>query len=884
MIDNITASMAPIASWILFASCKSILVIALVFVCRRLLARWLSPQGRYMLWFAMIACLTVPFGAQLDLDLLKSSSQATAELTIDNALQPETAGHEAPKISIGDPDDSQLQTDSSPSTQSSLTQSSLIVAWLAVALGLAAVMCRNLFRYLRIKASASEVDAATSTLFQQCKKRLNVQRAVRLLETSRIESPAIFGWWSPTLLLPRNLSSQLTAEQLRLVFLHELGHVRRHDILVNWLIAFVQIAHWFNPFVWLALRAMRADMEQACDAKVMGYLSGHEQIDYGNTLIRLLDFNPKPMFLPQGAGVVESHSQLKTRINMIAQFKPHRIVHSIFAVVLLMAVTSVAVTQPKSGQTAASDTRQVATQSVDQNSTRAPESQPAPSPVTPSTSTETQRPAAQSSPKTAATAKPTGKTSSAAPHSIKNIDFRRGGDGSGRIVVELSDSHVPTELRQENGKVIVTFAKTTLLDSLLRRLDVANFATPVSTIEIVRVPAGARLVIAADGEWQRHTRQVDNVFVVEIEPTDRLSSKSEKKQGYVGARINLDFKNTETRTALNFLADKGGVNMVISDSVQGRITLRLQDIPWDRALDIVLRTKGLDMRREGDLMIVAPVAEFAARDKERLAAQEIAPLRTEYLQVNYAKAANLAELIKSGMGGSPLSERGNISVDERTNMLLVHDTEKNIAAIRELVKTLDVYLDQILLEAHIVLADDFFSRELQEKSGSTSPSSAVTALRSDFDVVSNLTSFEAGHMEVIASPRVVTANRKEATVQLGTEIPHQIPGDPAPLKRTTLTIKLTPRITSDKKIALNVSVDMRGQEIAPPAGATLPSIDTRQVSTQVIVGDGQTIMFDDLLKQYKDGTASTSQGTAGKRRLLIFVTPKIVPHTVAYND
>src|SRR5262245_15955481 len=257
---------------------------------------------------------------------------------------------------------------------------------------------------------------------------------------------------------------------------------------------------------------------------------------------------------------------------------------------------------------------------------------------------------------------------------INNVDFRRGSDGSGRIIVELTDAKVPADLRQEGGRVVVNFARTTVPDTLLQRLDVVDFATPVNSVDVLRVGDSTRLVIAATGDYEQLAYQSDNVYTIEIKPVVKLPPELQDRKEYSGERMTLNFQDIETRAVLQLLADASGQNMVISDSVGGNVTLRLQNVPWDQALDIVMRTKGLDMRREGNVMIVAPAAEIAARDKEILSArretQQLSPLRTEYLQVNYAKAADLAALIKktggpAGPGGaaqnSLLSERGSVS-------------------------------------------------------------------------------------------------------------------------------------------------------------------------------------------------------------------------------
>ena len=255
---------------------------------------------------------------------------------------------------------------------------------------------------------------------------------------------------------------------------------------------------------------------------------------------------------------------------------------------------------------------------------------------------------------TAAAAATSQNTRSAAPitgsRSVNNIDFRRGADGSGRIIVELTDAKVPADLRQEGGRIVVNFAKTSLPENLMQRLDVTDFATPVSSVDAMRAADGTRLVIAASGDYEQLAYQSENIYTIEIKPVVKLPPELQDVKEYTGERLTLNFQDIETRAVLQLLADTSGQNMVISDSVGGNVTLRLQNVPWDQALDIVMRTKGLDMRREGNVMFVAPAQEIAAREKELLTArqqvQQLAPLRTEYLQINYAKASDLAALIK----------------------------------------------------------------------------------------------------------------------------------------------------------------------------------------------------------------------------------------------
>jgi bla regulator protein blaR1 len=334
MIGQLSDWLQPVAAWVLFASLKSIVIIPLVMVIQRLAARWLTPQGRYGLWFAVIACLSIPFGAQMQTrDEFRSAASARSPAM----SRPDTTAYEQPIIRVDD-----APAAAPPSLS---TASKALLIWLAGIAALAiAVLCSG-YRYWRMKSRAADVDAPTDALFNLCRHRLRINRPVRILETSQIESPIVVGYWRPTLLLPRNLSTRISKEQLRLVLLHELTHIQRHDILTNWLTTLVQIAHWFNPLVWFALRTMRNDMEHACDAAVLRHLSTSERIEYGNVLIRLSDFIPQRTLLAQNASVIESRTQLKARINMIAQFRSRGTASTLLAAALLALASSVAVTQ-----------------------------------------------------------------------------------------------------------------------------------------------------------------------------------------------------------------------------------------------------------------------------------------------------------------------------------------------------------------------------------------------------------------------------------------------------------------------------------------------------------------------------------------------------------
>src|ERR1700683_4006293 len=287
--------------------------------------------------------------------------------------------------------------------------------------------------------------------------------------------------------------------------------------------------------------------------------------------------------------------------------------------------------------------------------------------------------------------------SNPAERAIRTIDFRRGSDGTGRVIVQLTDPRTPVNVRQEGQQIVVDFAGTAMPKNLMRRYDVQDFATPVQTVDAVRVDGSSRLVISSQGDFEQLAYQSDNQYTVEIKPSSKRTAGAEENKEYTGERLTLNFQDIDVRSVLQLLADTSGQNIVVSDSVAGNLTLRLQNVPWDQALDIVLRTKGLDKRRQDNVIIIGPTEELASREKAELAArkevQELSPVRTEFMQVNYAKVADLMKLIRpTGAGAAGggrntmLSARGTLSIDERTNTLLVQDTAENLADIRRLVQ------------------------------------------------------------------------------------------------------------------------------------------------------------------------------------------------------
>jgi type IV pilus assembly protein PilQ len=350
----------------------------------------------------------------------------------------------------------------------------------------------------------------------------------------------------------------------------------------------------------------------------------------------------------------------------------------------------------------------------------------------------------------------------AGERAIKNIDFRRGPDGAGQVIVELTDPHTTVDVRQEGGRIVVDFQNTVLPPDLMKRLDVTDFATPVFTVDALRSNRDARLLVSAAAQYDQVAYQSDNTFTLELKPQAQQAASNQpgpfdQNREYTGDRLTLNFQDLETRAVLQLIADFSGLNIVVSDTVMGSVTLRLQNVPWDQALDIVMTTKGLDMRRNGNVIIVAPAEEIAAREQADLEAkkalQTLEPLRSEFIQVNYAKAAELATLIRGSGGGAGaagggnrlLSERGSVAVDARTNTLLVFDTATSLTNIRRMVTTLDIPVRQVLIEARVVIVNDDYSRDLGVRFGST------VVKQNTADGMLSLTGSSAGSDTIVGS-------------------------------------------------------------------------------------------------------------------------------------
>ncbi len=543
---------------------------------------------------------------------------------------------------------------------------------------------------------------------------------------------------------------------------------------------------------------------------------------------------------------------------------------------------------------------------------------------------------------------------------IKNVDFHRGERGEGRVIIDLSNQAIVADVSEEAGKIVVEFLATALPEQLERRLNVIDFATPVTAIDTFMRGNNVRMEISATGEFQHLAYQAGDTLTVEVQPVSEEEQAATRKtvEAFTGEKLSLNFQNIEVRAVLQLLADFTGLNLVTSDSVKGSVTLRLKNVPWDQALDIILKSRGLGMRRTGDVIMVAPNEEIAAREKLELEAhrqiQELAPLYNDSIQANYAKAADLAALLK-GEKNSLLSERGSITIDERTNKLLIKDTLENLTSIRKLVTELDVPVRQVLIESRVVLATDNFNKEFGVRFGASdvsnndplgTPSSTVVSgsleattqiingqtvmapARYNVDLpVSNMAASAAsiglalvklpfgtlvelelsaaqaeGQTEVVSSPRVITANQKEAVIEQGVEIPYQQASSSGAtnvtFKKAVLSLRVTPQITPDDRIIMDLKVNKDSPDYARSILGQ-PPINTQQVQTQVLVENGETIVLGGVYEQNKQNQIvrvpflsdipllgnlfRRTYNQDEKSELLIFVSPKILKETAKLN-
>ncbi len=531
-------------------------------------------------------------------------------------------------------------------------------------------------------------------------------------------------------------------------------------------------------------------------------------------------------------------------------------------------------------------------------------------------------------------------------HAIKNIDFRRGKKGEAHIIVTMSDSTTPVNITEESGNVVLDFLDASLPEEFVRRLDVIDFATPVTIIDSFMEKRNARLVVKAEGDYEQLAYQTNDTFTLEIAPLTAAEKEEVKRDkfGYTGERLSLNFQDIEIRAVLQLIADFTGINMVTSDTVQGSVTLRLQGVPWDQALDLILKTKGLAKRKQGNVMLIAPSEEIAAREKQEFESQkqvdELAPLFSEVIQINYAKAKEIAAILAS-TNNTMLSSRGSVSVDERTNNLLIRDTPDKLEDARRLIDELDIPVRQVLIESRIVVASDDFRRDVGSRFGASGRKSegsnehitsgslngttqignrddwemndrlninlpvigdagsfGLAVLNNDFLIELELSAMQAeGKGEVVSSPRVITANQSKGVIEQGVEVPYQEAASSGAttiaFKKAVLSLEVTPQITPDDRIIMDLIVkkDNVGDVVSG-----IPSIETREVQTQVLVENGETVVLGGIYEQLTrevhekvpffgdipiiGALFRRTLKEDDKDELLIFVTPKVLKESL----
>ncbi|MGI2080763.1 type IV pilus secretin PilQ [Shewanella putrefaciens] len=527
-------------------------------------------------------------------------------------------------------------------------------------------------------------------------------------------------------------------------------------------------------------------------------------------------------------------------------------------------------------------------------------------------------------------------------NSIKNIDFRRNANGGGELLVYLNNRSVAANVEQIGAKLEIKLFNTDINNDLLYVMDVQDFSTPVKSFETFKEDLTTRILVDISGNYDFNYKQEDNIFRLSINKVERVAATKEVKK-YNGRTLSLNFQNISVRTVLQIIADYNNFNLVTSDTVEGNITLRLDDVPWDQALDLILQTKGLDKRIEGNILMVAPSEELAIRESQNLKnkqeVKELAPLYSEYLQINYAKAIDIAELLKSA-DSSLLSPRGSVAVDERTNTVLVKDTAEIIENIHRLVEVLDIPIRQVLIESRMVTVKDNVSEDLgirwgitdqQGNKGSSGslegaqdiangivpsigdrlnvnlPAQVDSAASIAFHVAKladgTILDFELSALEqenkgeIIASPRITTSNQKAAYIEQGIEIPYvqstSSGATSVTFKKAVLSLRVTPQITPDNRVILDLEItqDSEGKTVPTSTGPAV-AIDTQRIGTQVLVNNGETIVLGGIYQQNLISRVSKVpvlgdiplvgflfRNTTDKnerQELLIFVTPKIV--------
>ncbi|MFV0476748.1 MAG: type IV pilus secretin PilQ [Parahaliea sp.] len=544
---------------------------------------------------------------------------------------------------------------------------------------------------------------------------------------------------------------------------------------------------------------------------------------------------------------------------------------------------------------------------------------------------------------------------------ITDLQFQRAENGEGRLVLQLTDPSVDVNVFSEAGDVKVEFLDTTIPDRLLRRYDVTDFATPVTNVAVNTSERGTSMTLKTSGESDYLAYQTDNEYVISVKPLTKKEVEDRRSEfNFVGERISLNFQDIEVRAVLQLIADFTELNLVASDTVGGRITLRLQNVPWDQALELVLKTRGLDSRQIGNVLMVAPAAEIAERERQEIEANkqiaELAPLQNEFIRIRYANAGDLVSLFQAGTaeGGKLVSERGSVVVEPRTNSLIITETANKLAEIRELIEMVDIPIRQVMIEARIVIAQSDLQEELGIEWGgayldpdhngniisiagdsdnvidinsdvsqgntptvnfpgallvdlgvaSATGSLAVGFTSEDLFLSAELSAMEsAGKGEVVSQPKVITGDKQQATILSGKEIPYQQASSSGAtavsFKDAVLKLDVTPNITPDNRILLDLVINQDSIGDLVPSGVEggfIPTIDTTELTSQVLVGNGETVVLGGVFRTedvnsvnkvpflgdipYVGRLFRNESSTRTKTETLIFITPRILADTL----
>lgn len=561
----------------------------------------------------------------------------------------------------------------------------------------------------------------------------------------------------------------------------------------------------------------------------------------------------------------------------------------------------------------------------------------------------------------------------AAPQALRDVDFRRGPDGAGRVVVNLPSNQVGVDIQQQGQNLVVEFLRSSVPENLRRKVDVVDFGTPVQLITTSQVGDRVRMVVEPKGNWEHSAYQSDNQFVLEVRPQKIDPNKLTQGPGYAGDKLSLNFQNIEVRALLQVIADFTNFNVVTSDTVNGNVTLRLKDVPWDQALDIIMQAKGLGLKKSGNVLWIAPKDELAAKEKLELeskaAIAQLEPVRAQSFQLNYVKAEEIAKGLtgqgssssgggSSGTGTRILSARGSVIFETRTNQLFVSDVPSKLEEIQAMIAKIDIPVRQVLIEARIVEANDKFGRALGMKLGANdlrgqqggipgysvgggnyvtvggnysgigsqtnqgvtsnynntqfvnlpanvssdafSNGTAATVALSLFSATANrflnleLSALESdGKGKVVSSPRVITADQVKALIEQGEELPYQVAtasgATSIAFRKANLKLEVTPQITPEGSVILNVDVNKDSRGTLTPQGY---AINTKHVQTQVLVENGGTVVIGGIYTQDEGETVNkvpllgdvpvlgnlfkNKTRTSSKTELLIFLTPKVV--------